>query len=158
MMLDALDQLMNAYAPTTHGAAQNNGVFLDRLVAMEEGAGEPLYLFGRVKTAPTSGGSATVQFQLIGNPSDNTFASGNVVVLDTGAIAIATLVAGYEFFRAPIPRVASGSPEVTGSLLRYWTINVTIGTADLTAGAFDAWMTAKPLQDMLGGYARGYNV
>lgn len=159
MYFDLLDQMMSAYAPTSTGTTNTptTGPYLDRTVAMEDGAGEPLFFYGEVATTATSGGSATVQFLLLGNPSDPTFASGNVTVYDSGAIAVATLAAGYQFARAPIPRRQAGGLETTGLLLRYYQTRVVIATAALTAGAFNSWLTTKPLQDNL-SYARNYTV
>jgi hypothetical protein len=161
MILDLTGRLLNAYSPTSTGTTYQQ--YIDRLTPMDDGAGEPLYLFGKVTTAVTSGGSATVNFQLVGNPSDPTFSSGNVVWMDAGippgtGIGKSSLVAGYAFFRAPIPRSPqSGSYEAETLLIRYWSVAVIIGTAALTAGTFDCWIGSKPLQDSL-AYPRAYTV
>ncbi len=65
MILDNADQVMTSYAPTAIAAAFQN--YLDRKVAMENGAGAPLFGYVNVAAAATSGGSATVLFELIGN-------------------------------------------------------------------------------------------
>ncbi len=155
MFLDSLDQLMSDFAPTT--GSTNYSKYIDRLAKMEDGAGDPIYIYGLVTTTATSGGSNTTQFKIIGNATDPTFASGNVTLLDSGAIAVATLVAGYQFLRAVIPRQPTGSLEQTGSFLRYITAVAVIATADLTAGKFSIWATPAPLQDNL-SYPRGYSV
>ncbi len=155
MFLDSLDQLLSDFAPTT--GSSNYSKYIDRLAKMEDGAGEPLYLYGLVTTTATSGGSNTTQFKVLGNATDPTFASGNVTLFDSGLIAVATLVAGYQFMRAVIPRQPSPSLEPTSSFYRYITCQVLIATADLTAGKFSVWATVKPLQDNL-SYPRGFSV
>jgi hypothetical protein len=155
MLFDSLDQVMSLYAPTTAAASFQN--YIDRLAKMENASGAPLYGYVNVNTTVTSGGSATVQFQVIGNATDATFASGNVVLADSGAIAKATLVAGYQIPLA-ISHAAMGSHENTGSFLRYVTILVTIGTADLTAGKFNGWITNAPVMNDNLSYPAGYTV
>ncbi len=155
MLLDSLDQLMSAFVFTT--GSTNYSKYIDRLAKMEDGAGEPLYVYGRVATAATSGGSNTTQFKILGNATDPTFASGNVTLLDSGAIAVATLTAGYQFLRGVIPRQPAGSLEQTGAFYRYITCVGIVATADLLTGAFDVWCTTKPLQDNL-SYPRNYSV
>jgi hypothetical protein len=156
MLLDLNDQILQSFAPTATGANVYQ-FYIDRLLAMEDGAGEPIYVYGQVAAAVTSGGAATVDFQLIGNPSDPTFAAGNVIIRDTGVLPKATLIKGYQFFREVIPRQPDSSLETTGLFLRYITIGVAIGTAVLTAGTFNAWATYKLLQDNI-SYPRNFNV
>lgn len=155
MILDHADQVMTAYAPTAQTATFSN--YIDRLVAMENASGAPLYGYVNVNTSVTSAGAATVQFQVIGNNSDPTFASGNVVLADSGAIPKATLVAGWQIPLA-ISHAQLLSLEPKTAFLRYLTILVTIGTANLTAGKFDGWLSNKPVpQDNL-SYRAGYTV
>lgn len=81
-------------------------------------------LVAQVVTAFTSGGSATVQAQLV--MADDAALSSNLVVLEsTAVIAVATLVAGYRF------RFGSLPPGVTK---RYVGLQYVIGTATTTAG------------------------
>lgn len=158
MILDVGNQVANAYAPTTpFGATLFFQSYIDRLAAQEDGAGMDVTAFGVISTTVTSAGAATVRFQVLGNASDPTFASGNVVLLDTGVVGKATLVAGYQFLRAKLPRIPLlNSPELTTSLLRYLTVAAIIGTADLTAGAWNAWITYGTLQDDI-AYPAGYS-
>lgn len=94
------------------------------------GAGvPPLFFVVRVDTAVT-GTSSTYNVELITSDS-STFASGNVTVLQTGAIAEATLVAGYFMIKAPLPSMA---------YKRYLGIRNTAGVAALTAGKIDAFL------------------
>ncbi len=84
-MLDAALQVANAYAPTADSVRRCyfQG-YIDRLTAQEDAAGMDINVYGLITTAVTSAGAATVQFQAIGNPSDPTFVTGNVVLLDAG--------------------------------------------------------------------------
>jgi len=94
------------------------------------GAGvPPLYFVVRVDTAVV-GTSSTYNVELITSDS-STFASGNTTVLQTGAIAEATLVAGYYMIKAPLPSM---------TYKRYLGIRNTAGTANLSAGKIDAFL------------------
>lgn len=76
----------------------------------------------------TSGGAATIDFQLV--MADNAALTTNKVVLQTtGAIALATLAAGYK------PRL--GMPQ-GGFTKRYLGIQYVIATATTTAGKVTA--------------------
>jgi hypothetical protein len=83
-----------------------------------------------VNTTATSGGSATVQVTV--ETDDNTGFSSAKTIYQSSAVAVADLVQGYEFFKDRLPVV----PE----LERYLRVTYTIGTAALTAGAFDAYL------------------
>lgn len=78
----------------------------------------------------TSGGAATVDFQLI--MSDNSDLSAPTVLQTTGAIAKATLVAGYK------PRLALP----VGISKRYLGIQYVIAVAATTAGKVTAGLVA----------------
>lgn len=165
-MLDITDQIAVLYAPT---AAQQNidtTNYVDRLVAMDDGAGSPIYWYSKCEVAPTSSGSATLLFQLIGNPSDPTFTTGNVVVLQypaSGTAAVySTIVVDQILTKMVIPRDAtsttSGETSLTptGNLLRYFAFSVTIGTAALTGGQFSSWLTSRPPTSDNLSYKPGY--
>lgn len=98
-------------------------------------ANKTIFLVVLIPTAFTSGGAATAQFKME-TDSDSAFGS-TVDVKDSGAIAKATLVAGYEVFSVAIDR----------SLVeRYNKLTVTIGTADGTGGTVTAYLTdIKPV-------------
>jgi hypothetical protein len=170
MLLDILDCLtapagvLTPYAPTAQGSNINTASYIDRITAMDDGAGADLDIIGYVSTTVTSAGSATVRFQLIGNATDPAFGSNNVVLFDSStAIPKATLVAGYRFLVGKVARsafkgYANGTGIAGGPVYRYVTVNVIIATADLTAGAFNFWLTgATGTQDNL-AYKAGYSV
>lgn len=102
---------------------------IDNKVASKVYSGkEPLYAHFRVHTTVTSAGAATVQPKLY-TDSDSTVNDGTLLI-DFGAIAKATLVAGYHK-QVPINGLA---------FLQYHGVDFVVGTADLTAGAFDMWI------------------
>lgn len=94
------------------------------------GNGEPLYLVIQVDTAIV-GTTSTVQWQLA---SDSTadLATSKTVHLDTGAIAEATLVAGYT--------IAIALP-IAATYERYLGIWQTVGTNELSAGKVNIFLT-----------------
>ncbi len=154
-LLDLLNQVMSTYSPTATTATFDD--YMDLLAKTEYAAGNPVDCIIQVAATATSGGSATVQFQLVGNATDPTFASGNVVLADSGAIAVAALVIGYQI-RMTAKRQNMVSQQPTSTFVRYVTILVTIGTAALTAGTFNGWVApSESPQDNL-SYPAGYTV
>jgi hypothetical protein len=95
--------------------------------------GSCLYLVIQVDTTFVGAG-ATVQFQLC---SDSTadLATSKTIHYDTGAIALATLVAGYRVCAVCLP---------SGSYERYLGLWETVGTANVTAGKINAFLTSDP--------------
>lgn len=154
-LLDLTNQPLSSFSPTSTGATFDD--YIDLLAKTEYAAGNPVDCIVQVAATATSGGSATVQFQLIGNATDPTFASGNVVLADSGAIAVASLVIGYQI-RMTAKRQNIVSQQATSTFVRYVTILVTIGTAALTAGTFNGWVApSESPQDNL-SYPAGYTV
>lgn len=97
------------------------------------GVGEQLYLVIQVATTATSGGAATGQFALVSDAQAAIATNGTATVhFQTGAIALATLVAGYRVAVVALPH---------GTYERYLGILQTTGTAAFTAGAVDAFLT-----------------
>lgn len=154
-LLDLTNQVLSSFSPTSTGSTFDD--YIDLLAKTEYAAGNPVDCIVQVAATATSGGSATVQFQLIGNATDPTFASGNVVLADSGAIAVASLVIGYQI-RMTAKRQNIVSQQATSTFVRYVTILVTIGTAALTAGTFNGWVApSESPQDNL-SYPAGYTV
>jgi hypothetical protein len=93
--------------------------------------GEMLWINVRVKTSATSGGAATMQ-AVLQNSSDN----ATWVDVNSGpVVAVANLTAGADLLRVQPPLL--GLP----GMLRYWRIAYRVGTAALTAGTFDAYVS-----------------
>lgn len=101
------------------------------------GNGQPMYLVIQVDTAVTSAGAATVEFQLVSDAQAAIAVDGSASVhAKTAAIAKATLVAGYQLV-IPLPL---GNPAYE----RYLGILQNVGTAALTAGKINAFLTQTP--------------
>jgi hypothetical protein len=112
------------------------GVLVDTGTAGRDlGVGEPdMYAYFSVSTAVTSAGAATVQFILASDAQDPIAVDGSATVHATSAaIPKATLVAGYKFALALTVGVTAE---------RYLGILQNVGTAALTAGAINAYLTA----------------
>lgn len=101
---------------------------LDTTTALRNiGSGEPLEVIVGVGTTFTAGGAATMTIALQDSADNSTFAD----VLVGPAIAVATMVAGYEAFRIRIPATTR----------RYIALNYTVATGPMTAGALSAFVT-----------------
>lgn len=97
------------------------------------GAGKPVYLVIQVRTAFTSGGSATVDLQLR-SAAAAALTSSPTTHYSTGAIAVASLTTAFR-------RVIKLPSE---NYQRFLGIVQVIATAALTAGAIDAFLTNDP--------------
>ncbi len=141
MIYDIFGYFSAAQAPTTGTTASTN--VIDTGVAGRSiGSGEPVELVVQVATTCTSGGANTTQFVLQDSADNSSFA--NVVLSDP--IAVATLVAGYEPLRIKLP----------AGLRRYVRVAYVIATANLTAGAFNAFLTHD--RQEAPAYASGFAV
>lgn len=122
MIIDKQLTVSSAQAVTAAAASTD---YIDLGVARDIGMGK-MHMVITVDEAATSGGAATVQFQL--QCDDNTSFSSPKTVVQTAAIPKASLVAGYQLFM-PIP---------VGLDERYVRLYYNVATADLTAGKFTA--------------------
>lgn len=97
------------------------------------GVGEDLYLVIQVDDAILSAGSATVSFELASDAQAAIATDGSATVhFATAAIPKATLVAGYQVCAIKLP---------VGTYERYLGILQNVGTAALTAGKINAFLT-----------------
>lgn len=127
MILDKQTRLADEQAVTAAAATTN---YYDASAARDLGIHDgPLQVVITCTETVTSGGASTVQFQL--QCDDNTSFSSAKTVVQTDAIAKATLVAGYQLF-LPVP---IGLDE------RYLQVYFNVATADLTAGKFTVDIT-----------------
>lgn len=137
MIMDERTEFCDATALNT-GAA---GTYLIGDVIDTGGDGlndvDNLYLVIQVDTAVTSGGAATVQFQLASDAQAAIATDGSATVhAASAAIPKATLVAGYDALVVELPK---------GTYERYLGILQVTGTAALTAGKVNAFLTpVKP--------------
>lgn len=137
-ILDAKLVLSDAQAETTAAAHDSDNVLNMGAGKNEWGtatiadygeANKQLWLHVYVNTTFTSGGSATLTVALQDSADNSTFAAVSPAIT-TGAVAVASLAAGYELIRMPLPP----------NLRRYVKLVYTIGTAAMTAGKLDAWV------------------
>jgi hypothetical protein len=113
------------------------------------GMGIPMWLYVLITTAPTSGGSATIDLQLVSSAAASL--TTPTVMLDLTGGAVAYNAAGRftagTAIRVMLPRAGAYVPTINpNGWLRYIGINVIIATAVLTGGAIVAFLT-RDIQD-----------
>ena len=123
MFIDYENQFSDQQSVTDTAASTN---YIDFRSTKDAAKGEPLMLEVVVDEAVTASGSATVTFALE-TDSTTTFTPDKSFPL-SGAIAKATLVAGYVVYRGSIPQ----------GLLRYAQMKYTVATGPLLSGKFSA--------------------
>lgn len=139
MILSKVDQFATALALSTAGAATI--LFGD---VMDLGAGNRplfdishLYLVVQISTTVTSGGAATIQFQLASDAQAAIAIDGSATIhWMSNALPKATLVAGYIVGIIAMPKMPIYE--------RYLGILTVIGTAALTAGNASAFLVENP--------------
>lgn len=98
---------------------------------------DEVYLVIQVDTAVTSAGSATVEFQLVSDAQAAIAVDGSATVhYKSAAIAKANLTAGTTVAQVELPK---------GTYERYVGILQNVGTAALTAGKINAFLTPVPV-------------
>lgn len=139
MIMDKLAEFCDATALSTAGtglAAIGSTIDLGN-PARDIGNGQQLYLVITVDTAVTSGGAATVSFQLVSDSvTPPAAASTETLHWASHAIPKATLVAGYKLV-VPLP-------SVNPAYERYLGIQQNVAVAALTAGKINAFLTMDP--------------
>ena len=140
MIIDERLQFADATALDTSGT--NTDLIGDVIdlgsTPQDYGNGETMYFVLYVTNAVTSGGSATVQFHLASDAQAAIATDGSASYhWSSPAIAVADLVVGYKLV-VPVPVGASVPYEQFLGLL------TTTGTAALTGGAVDAFLTLNP--------------
>ncbi|MEI6083987.1 MAG: Bbp16 family capsid cement protein [Verrucomicrobiota bacterium] len=127
MIIDNELYLSKAQAVTTGATDSTNKIDLG---AAGDATDCEMFLVIGVNTTATSGGSGTVAFSV---QTCATIGGSYTKMVETAAIPVATLVAGYYPLRVRIPR----------GLLEFVKVVYTVATADLTAGKFDAFLTPE---------------
>lgn len=125
-IIDKFNEFSDAQAFTT---GDNTSTFSFDTKGADIGCGENTYLSVQVDTTVTSNGAGTVEVKYV--ESDNADLSASTTLYTTGAIAKATLVAGYNPIR---------NFKIPANSKRYVGIIYTVATADLTAGKFSAFL------------------
>jgi len=134
MILDERNEFADALTIATATGRALHGDVIDLGVARDIGNGEPLYLVISIDTAVTSAGAATVDFELVSDAQAAIAVDGTATIhASTGAIGKATLVAGYT-------RVLA-LPMEGAVYERYLGVITNVGTAALTAGKANAFLT-----------------
>lgn len=133
MILDERTEFCDATALNT-GAAGSYliGDVLDTSIARDLGGDKALYLVVTVDTTATSGGSATLQVNLV--TDDNASLSSPTTVVSSAAIAVASLTAGTRVMAVQLPMEGTAYE-------RYLGIQQVTGTAAFTAGKVNAFLT-----------------
>lgn len=146
MILDYLNLFSQAQAVTA-SAASTDIIDLGPLSGGNDvrdiGPGYPIEFMAHVATTATAAGDATVTISLQTSKTSD-FASATTL-LQTGAIPVASLKAGYKYV-AVVPHGTQ----------RYLRVNYTVGTGPLTAGAFTAGLLLDA--DAQRNYASGFKV
>ncbi|MFV8981151.1 Bbp16 family capsid cement protein [Serratia fonticola] len=126
MILDYLNMFSQSQAVTVT-AASADVIDLGPLYAGNDvrdiGPGYPIEFLAQVATTATAAGAATVTISLQTSKTSD-FATATTL-LQTGAIAVADLKAGYRYV-ATVPH----------GVQRYLRVNYAVATGPLTAGAF----------------------
>lgn len=147
MITDKLLRVSEDQAVTSQGTAVSTNT-IDLGLAREIGEGKKLIMNFAVTEAVTSGGSATVQFQVIGSTAANL---GSPVILGASRVFAKTeLTLGTN--------IAVDFNTLVGSTgYRYVGGAYVVATADLTAGKFTADIV-ETVQDGKKFYASGFTV
>ncbi|MCC7304757.1 MAG: hypothetical protein IT558_00700 [Alphaproteobacteria bacterium] len=137
MILDERTEFCDATALNTGGAASYLiGDVIDlgaSPTTRDIGVGEDIWLVIQVDTTATSGGSATGAFHLASDAQAAIAVDGTATYhFSTAAIAVATLVAGYQIAAVRLP---------SGVYERYLGILQTTAVAAFTAGKVNAFLT-----------------
>lgn len=141
MILDSLEEFADATALSTAatgralvGNVMDLGTPPTGTVFGDIGNGQPVYLVIQVDTAVTSAGAATVSFELSSDAQAAIAVDASETIhFASAAIPKATLIAGYQIV-IPLP------PELP-LYERYLGIVQNVGTAALTAGKINAFLT-----------------
>lgn len=146
MIMDELLEFADAVALDTGAPATFNlgDIVLAQPANVQGDLGnvEMLNLVIQLTTAVTSAGAATVVFLLVSNASSTIPVDGTVasVIWQSPVIPKADLVAGYTLV-VPLPKAPPDSYR------RYLAVQYTVGTAALTAGAVNAFLTSAAIQN-----------
>lgn len=135
MILDERNEFADATALNTGAAASYLvGDVIDlESIGLDLGTGADLWFVIQIDTAATSGGAATGQFHLASDAQAAIAVDGTATYhFSTGAIAVATLIAGYQVCAVKIP---------AGTYERYLGVLQTTAVAAFTAGKINAFLT-----------------
>tara|TARA_R110000787_G_scaffold181892_1_gene293887 strand:+ start:2028 stop:2468 length:441 start_codon:yes stop_codon:yes gene_type:complete len=135
MIMDSLLEFADSQsiAATASTILSTNVVNLQE--ARDMGNGQPLYLVIQIDTAVV-GSSSTINFRLRSDSTAAIHATTSTSHIETGAIAEAVLVAGYQVV-IPLPIEGNAYEQYIG-------VQAIIGTATTSAGAYSSFLTYDP--------------
>lgn len=142
MILDTQEQFSDAQAVTVIGDAASTNTY-DTGSSADIGIGEELFIYVKTKAAFTSAGAGTLQVVLQDSADNSTFADVQSL---TPAKALANLTANTDLVRSRLP---------IGSR-RYIRLAYRVGTAAMTAGTVDAFLSLDVQAQQYG--ASGFSV
>jgi hypothetical protein len=136
MIMDSLLEFADSQsiAATASTILSTNVVNLQE--ARDMGNGQPLYLVIQIDTAVV-GSSSTINFRLRSDSTAAIHATTSTSHIETGAIAEAVLVAGYQVV-IPLPIEGNAYEQYIG-------VQAIIGTATTSAGAYSSFLTYDPI-------------
>src|SRR5690606_4046197 len=136
MILDERNEFADGVAVAGAAGTRQGGDVIDLSVARDIGAGQPIYLYILIETAPT--GADTVAFHLVSDSVDPPALDGSATVhYSTGDVAIADLPVGTRYMVA--------LPLEDPDYERYLAIHVTnVGDGALADLVFSAGLTLDP--------------
>ena len=137
MIMDSLLEFADSQSIAAAASTILSTNVIDTQDARDIGNGQPLYLVIQIDTAVV-GSSSTIQFRLRSDSTASIHATTSTGHTDSGAIAEATLIIGYQLV-IPLP------PEGSNAYERYLGVQAIIGTATTTAGAYSAFLTFDPV-------------
>ena len=140
MLMDKRTQFASAVAIGGSTGRRLVGDVIDIGALRDIGAPSNIWLVVQLTTAMTSGGSATVQIELASDAAAAIATDGSATVHATSAqFAFDSKAVGDTLFQVLLP------PETADvSYERYLGVLVNVGTAALTAGAINAFLTDQP--------------
>jgi len=136
--IDKQLEFSDAQAETTVAAHISTNV-VDMGTVGEWADGQPVYLVVTVNTAFTSAGAATLAVELLSDATSTVAVDGSATShWASETLALATVaVAGYVIACFALPMEGT-------TYERYLGVMYTIGTAAMTAGKVDAYLTTAP--------------
>lgn len=137
MIIDKLLEFADAAACYTNVGTAVVGDVIDLGSAptlQNIGHGEPIYLVIQIDTTIV-GATSTSEFKLVSDSTSN-LTTSPTTHYTSGALAVATVVAGYQVACIPLP--ADNRYE------RYLGVTVTSAVANTTAGKANAFLTLTP--------------
>lgn len=130
MIIDQLQVFSDSQAVTATAYSDKS---IDLLAAQDLGVGNNLYVVFNMEEAAASGGSTTVDFQLVHSANANL--TSHTVIAEKSGVAKATLADGYGF-SMKWPDLADLDKGA-----RYIGVRYVVNTANLTAGKITAYLS-----------------